>query len=370
MKKFFATALLAVTIVTNVLPTGMGFVFNNTATAFAASGIEAQKPVVSLTKRTSGTATINISTINGANGYKVYRATEGGSFKYVGYTKGNQYTDKTVRYNKAYIYKVRAFVDKNGNRVHSKYSDTIKVYATLNKASGVTANYNSKDRVKITWNKVDNATKYKIYRSTSQNGSYKYIGITTNQSFEDTNISKGSSYYYMVRSYRNMGGAKYNGVYSEKVGVWVPKDTPVASTPKETPVATTPKSDDFATQYANEVLRLVNIERSKQGLSQITISKQLVSPANTRAVEIKKQFSHTRPDGREWSTVLNDYNVSVNYGGENLAYGYNTAESVMEGWMNSPGHRANILNKNFNQIGIGVYVDASGVVYATQLFSN
>jgi uncharacterized protein YkwD len=149
--------------------------------------------------------------------------------------------------------------------------------------------------------------------------------------------------------------------------------TPSKTTTQATP-ATKPSSETTNQQYdssfASQVLKLVNQERTKGGLQPLTMSDALVAPANKRAQEIKSQFSHTRPNGTQWSTVLDEYGVSVRTAGENLAYGYNTPEAVVTGWMNSPGHRANIMNANFNKIGIGVYKDSNGTVYCTQLFSN
>ncbi|MDF2952742.1 MAG: putative secreted protein [Anaerocolumna sp.] len=151
------------------------------------------------------------------------------------------------------------------------------------------------------------------------------------------------------------------------------KSNKAATTKPATPV-TKPSSQATTQQYdssfASQVLKLVNQERAKGGLQALTMSDALVAPANKRAQEIKTQFSHTRPNGSQWSTVLEEYGVSVRTAGENLAYGYNTPEAVVTGWMNSPGHRANIMNGNFNKIGIGVYKDSSGTVYCTQIFSN
>ena len=91
--------------------------------------------------------------------------------------------------------------------------------------------------------------------------------------------------------------------------------------------------------------------------------------ASVRAREIKRQFSHTRPDGSSFSTALTQQGVSYNRSGENIAYGQRTPEAVMEGWMNSSGHRANILNASFRNIGVGLYQDENGVKHWVQLFT-
>ena len=79
-------------------------------------------------------------------------------------------------------------------------------------------------------------------------------------------------------------------------------------------------------------------------------------------------FSHTRPDGSEFSTVYAEKNISFLKAGENIAYGQKTVKEVMEDWMNSEGHKANILNSQFTSIGIGHHVGQNGIHYWTQLF--
>lgn len=120
--------------------------------------------------------------------------------------------------------------------------------------------------------------------------------------------------------------------------------------------------------FAEQVVKLVNEERAKQGLSALTIKEDVTSAALVRAKEIQSSFSHTRPDGSQFSTALTQQNVSFRGAGENIAWGQKTPEEVMKAWMNSDGHRANILNKNFTSIGVG-YENNNGVGYWVQLFT-
>lgn len=148
--------------------------------------------------------------------------------------------------------------------------------------------------------------------------------------------------------------------------------TPTKTEPTKTPSqnTTTPVNNSGSVQgYAEEVLRLVNIERSKAGLSALTTNATLKAAADKRAQETKVSFSHTRPNGNKFSTVLQEYGISYRTAGENIAYGQRSPQEVVNGWMNSPGHRANILNANFGKIGIGVY-QSGGVIYWSQLFTN
>ncbi|MDE6777840.1 MAG: hypothetical protein K2J25_07840 [Oscillospiraceae bacterium] len=140
--------------------------------------------------------------------------------------------------------------------------------------------------------------------------------------------------------------------------------TPVKAFAKESASANISLQD-----YANEVVSLVNQERAKQGLNALQVIPALNNAATKRSQELVTLFSHTRPDGSNCATVLNEFGVTWKTTGENIAYGYATPEDVMTGWMNSSGHRANILSENFDSIGIGV-VSENGVLYWTQVFAG
>lgn len=129
-----------------------------------------------------------------------------------------------------------------------------------------------------------------------------------------------------------------------------------------------PADDSTQNTYAQQVVNLVNEERAKAGLAPLTLDTRTASAAQTRAREIETSFSHTRPNGSGFETALAEAGVSYRRSGENIAYGQRSPEEVMQGWMNSAGHRANILNANFTSIGVGHYQSASGVNYWTQLF--
>ena len=123
----------------------------------------------------------------------------------------------------------------------------------------------------------------------------------------------------------------------------------------------------YVESAAQSVLSLVNEERAAEGLSALTLSSGATSAAKVRAKELATSFSHTRPDGTTCFTALDDAGVSYGYAGENIAAGYSSASSVMNGWMNSSGHKANILSENYTQIGIACYYDGS-TYYWVQLF--
>lgn len=122
-------------------------------------------------------------------------------------------------------------------------------------------------------------------------------------------------------------------------------------------------------KYSKEVLRLTNIERKEHGLSKLSTNLSLTSASNKRSSELVKLFEHERPNGKNIFTVLDEYGVRYTTAGENIAYGQATPEDVVDGWMNSQGHRENILNGDFNKMGVGVY-HYDGVIYWTQLFTD
>ena len=110
-------------------------------------------------------------------------------------------------------------------------------------------------------------------------------------------------------------------------------------------------SQVVAPEFAVQVLNLVNAERAKVGSRPLRLSSDLMNAAAVRAEEISRSFSHTRPDGSSCFTLVRDRNHAM---GENIAAGSATPEAVVEDqWMRSKGHRENMLDKRFKELGIG-----------------
>lgn len=116
--------------------------------------------------------------------------------------------------------------------------------------------------------------------------------------------------------------------------------------------------------YAQRVIELVNEERAKYGLSPLSADSALMNSADIRAKELVTLFSHTRPDGSSYRTLMPSGLMTW---GENVAMGQRSPESVMDSWMNSQGHRENILSDDFSLIGVGCYSDGS-TLYWVQNF--
>ena len=112
--------------------------------------------------------------------------------------------------------------------------------------------------------------------------------------------------------------------------------------------------------YRQEVLNLVNAQRAKYGLTALEMGDDnLTAAAQTRAEEIAVVNSHVRPDGSKCFTVLKDYGVTDTPTGENAAWGSVSPEDVVNAWMNSEGHRANILNPEARKMSVGYYYNSN-----------
>lgn len=143
-------------------------------------------------------------------------------------------------------------------------------------------------------------------------------------------------------------------------------DTPDNDKPGTEIPGSKPETENQA--YINRVVELVNIERAKENLTPLSVDLKVQAAAQVRALEIETSFSHTRPNGSSFSTALKDQNVTYRSAGENIAWGQRSPEEVVKGWMNSPGHRANIMDSRYTKIGVGYHRNAKGTNYWSQLF--
>ena len=128
-----------------------------------------------------------------------------------------------------------------------------------------------------------------------------------------------------------------------------------------------PALDTSVRAYEQEVIRLVNVERTKAGLKALTEDWELSRVARYKSQDMHdlRYFSHTSPTYGSPFDMMKAFGIRYRTAGENIAMGYRTPAAVVQGWMNSPGHRANILNASYTKIGVG-YV--AGGNYWTQHF--
>lgn len=145
-------------------------------------------------------------------------------------------------------------------------------------------------------------------------------------------------------------------------------------TKPKTPPTTTekPVSSPTSLTYEKKVVQLVNVERAKNGLSNLTLSTTLSNSARAKSQDMidKSYFSHTSPTYGSVGDMLKKFGISYTAYGENIAYGQRTPEQVVKAWMESPGHRANILSTHFSKIGVGYVTSSNGTPYWTQQFTN
>ncbi|WP_433497677.1 CAP domain-containing protein [Sphaerimonospora sp. CA-214678] len=143
-----------------------------------------------------------------------------------------------------------------------------------------------------------------------------------------------------------------------------------SSTGSTTGGGSTTGSGTVGTELENEVVRLTNAERAKAGCAPLKHDAKLhaAAYAHTADMSAKNYFSHTSQDGRSFADRIKAAGYSYGAIAENIAKGYQTPEAVVQGWMNSPGHRTNMLNCSYTDIGVG-HVKAGGP-YWTQNFGR
>ena len=153
---------------------------------------------------------------------------------------------------------------------------------------------------------------------------------------------------------------------SSKPSSSAPESSTPSSNKPETSTPSSSKPADSLT-FEEQVVQLVNQERAKAGLKPLTMNLKLSDVARAKSQDMRdnKYFSHTSPTYGSPFDMMKQFGISYRTAGENIAMGYRTPEAVMQGWMNSPGHKANILNSSFTEIGVGYVADGS---YWTQQF--
>lgn len=124
------------------------------------------------------------------------------------------------------------------------------------------------------------------------------------------------------------------------------------------------------TSQETEVIKLVNAERAKAGLPALKHNWQLSRVARYKSADManKGYFSHNSPTYGTPFQMMENFGLRFSAAGENIAYGQRTPAEVMRDWMNSPGHRNNIMSRSFTEIGVGLAKNKNGACYWTQQF--
>ncbi len=143
--------------------------------------------------------------------------------------------------------------------------------------------------------------------------------------------------------------------------------TPTPAPALTTPTTTTTTTTNSVVAYENKVLELVNVERQRVGLKPLQMDESVRNVARMKSgdMQAKNYFSHTSPTYGSPFDMMKQFGISYRTAGENIAMGQRTPEEVVKAWMNSPGHKANILKADFTHIGVGYVATGS---YWTQMF--
>lgn len=177
---------------------------------------------------------------------------------------------------------------------------------------------------------------------------------------------------------------EHNGPNQERPEQNRPEQKPEQNSPEQKPEQEKPGQGDneqeepgqgdtvIDSTKERQVLSLVNKERNKLGISTLSADSQLNKLAQMKAEDMARKgyFSHTSPTYGSAFDMMNKYGVSYKTAGENIAKGQKTAQAVMGGWMNSSGHRANILKPEYKRLGVGYAVDTAGTPYWVQIFAG
>ena len=120
-----------------------------------------------------------------------------------------------------------------------------------------------------------------------------------------------------------------------------------------------------------EILELVNEYRAENGIEPLELNDTLCSLASIRAKEASIKWSHERPNGTRYYSVFMDYNVTwASYVGENLGCRFSSAKQIVDAWIASDGHRANLLDDKFNNIGMAIFIAEDNTMYIAQIFAD
>ena len=183
----------------------------------------------------------------------------------------------------------------------------------------------------------------------------------------NSSLPSGTASYSIKYSSSNTGVATVAAagglVTAKKVGTAVITAT-TYNGKKATCTVTVQKN--ITEEYVNEVLRLTNEERKKAGLPALAKRTDVDKVAAIRAEEISVKFSHTRPNGKNCFSIISENGISYTALGENIAAGQESPEEVVDAWMNSDGHRKNILNSKYKGLGVGCYIE-DDTIYWVQM---
>lgn len=312
------------------------FAFNSNAFELKNRAIEVNKPSESSTLNTE-----NTDTVNKQNPVSAVLAKALDSIKQTDKADDKQSTSQntsrgTEEVSNEDTQKVKVLQTVSQNTAASKASK---------KSTSVSKNSSNTNLTGITNNQQTNINSLKERINNILN-SYS-CNLTTNTTNKSTS-NKGST----STSVTNNSTAKTS-----------------TDTKKPATNTTSATTGDYSA-FQKKVVELVNAERAKAGLKPLKMNTELSKVATIKSQDMAKNnyFSHTSPTYGSPFDMMKKFGISYKTAGENIAMGQTTPEQVMNGWMNSSGHRANILKASFTEIGVGIAKNSSGRLYWTQQF--
>ena len=340
--------------------------------AFAAGNLSAPGKLTAKVTEDKN-VTVSWSKVSSAKGYKVYRAAsrEGEDYRYTSYkciktvsSKNTvKYTDKTVKPGKKYFYKVKSYKVVNGKKKYSKYT---KVKTAYVKPESWTAERLEKDIISYltdkgyTVKKEDLGDEYHQTVRSDSGGKYstdyskvlKEVKKDVLKEVKDIEAyyKENATGYSLVILIDVVDSVNSYGISLNGADIYVNEDT----------AAKFPDLDEATKEkYVKRVFELVNKERVKAGVQPLILNEKLCDMARFKLNEMDElgYFDHKSPAYGSPSEMAKAFGITDKGCGENLA-GSSTPESVMDAWMSSEGHRANILNPKYTQIGIACHINS------------
>ncbi|SFB20163.1 MULTISPECIES: CAP domain-containing protein [unclassified Bacillus (in: firmicutes)] len=205
----------------------------------------------------------------------------------------------------------------------------------------------------------------KAEASTTTPTTQQRVYVYQSSNFNMTEINK------MVEDYfKRMGMTNTTTTVQQPTQTTTTAPAPAPAPVEQKPVATQPtatQTTSTISAYEQKVADLTNQERAKAGLKALQVDTNLSKMAHekSRDMSVNNYFSHTSPTYGSPFDMMKQYGITYSYAGENIAMGQRTPEEVVKAWMNSEGHRKNILSPNFTHIGVGYVAEGN---YWTQEF--
>ncbi|WP_411675950.1 CAP domain-containing protein [Caproicibacter sp.] len=243
----------------------------------------------------------------------------------------------------------------------SKASSSAASSQKSSTASGSTCNQNTYCNT----NSTCASTQSGCVQNSCAPGTYQYCTPNYNCGQTGTNYSS-----YLNDVISRLTGKSCNQTPSGSASSKPATSAPSKSSSSGTPASSGSTATGTYADFQNQVLQLVNKERTSRGLNALSMDSALNKTATLKSQDMAKlgYFDHTSPTYGSPFDMMKQFGISYRTAGENIAMGQTSPTQVMNGWMNSEGHRANILNSSFTKIGIGVAQNSSGRYYWTQQF--